>query len=103
MIFNWLKNLAKSFGNLLNDPSWNSLKVFLKANWPAILLFIILIFVISYIVSKIFEIVVKVALVIFLIWFIFMLLFKRKELMEGLRNIGKGSENNQQINGQSDK
>jgi len=32
-----------------------------------------------------------------------MLLFKRKELMEGLRSIGKGSENNQQINGQSDK
>jgi len=46
---------------------------------------------------------VKIALVIFLFWFIFMLLFKRKELMEGLRNIGKGSENNQQINDQSDK
>jgi hypothetical protein len=32
-----------------------------------------------------------------------MLLFKRKELMEGLRNIGKGSENSQQTNNQSDK
>ncbi len=102
-MFNWLKNLAKGFGNLLNNPSWEGLKVFLKANWPATLLFIILIFVISYIVSKIFEIVVKVALVIFLFWFIFMLLFKRKELMEGLRSIGKGSENSQQAEDQSDK
>ena len=103
MIFNWLKDLAKGFGKLLNDPSWNSLKDFLKANWLAILLFIILVFVISYIVSKVFEIVVKAALVIFLFWFIFMLLFKRKELMEGLQNIGKSSENSQQINDQSDK
>ncbi|RHZ37322.1 hypothetical protein [endosymbiont GvMRE of Glomus versiforme] len=102
-MFNWLKNLAKGFGELLNEPSWDSLRVFLRTNWPALLLFIILIFVIAYIVSKIFEIVVKIALVIFLIWFIFMLLFKRKELMEGLRNIGKGSENSQQTNNQSDK
>ncbi|KLL04052.1 MAG: hypothetical protein MRECE_4c066 [Mycoplasmataceae bacterium CE_OT135] len=102
-MFNWLKNLAKGFGKLLNEPSWDSLKIFFRNNWPAILLFIILVFVISYIVSKIFEIVLKAALVIFLIWFIFMLIFKRKELMEGLRNIGKGSENSQQTNGQSDK
>lgn len=100
MAFNWLKKLGENFGQLIREPSWQNGKEFLKQNWLTILLFLVIFFILSWIVSKIFESLLKIALVIIILWFVYMLLFKRKELMQGIKNLRKNwkDETSQQAN-----